>query len=134
VGVIVGAVVTGGFQWFSTIRKERVDSQTAARMLTIAAQDVQAFLRMAIDNKRWPSVNSRDTVSDAVALWEEHRLTVARTMPLVDLTDVAYPFRLVQLLNGLGTAGTTISKLEPLQGTLEDLNTTIAVLEKHTKK
>jgi hypothetical protein len=39
IGVVVGAIVTGGFEWFFTRRRERASARTGARLIQLELQD-----------------------------------------------------------------------------------------------
>jgi hypothetical protein len=92
-GVIVGALITGGVQWWAVVRKERLDARTAARVLTVSSEDVRNALEMALENGRFTPSGESDPLTSAATLWQQERSNLARVMGREDFTTVATAFR-----------------------------------------
>jgi hypothetical protein len=93
VGVIVGALATGGFQWWATVRKERLDARTAMRILMVSAENVIGVIEVTIPLGAYLQTRPPDLLTDAAELWRDLRMTVARTSSHETFDQIAGAFR-----------------------------------------
>jgi hypothetical protein len=101
-GVVAGALTTTGAQLWITSRQRRNDALAAARVTWGALSDALAALEGTIEEGAW--VIGAIGMERDLALWEEHRLAVARSVDGLGFRTLEVAFlRLRQTLEQAGS-------------------------------
>lgn len=94
-GVIIGALVTGGIQTVQAWSQRRGESSAAARLLVFVLFEASSQINAAINTKAWSLVDEDwERYSKA---WADNRGALARVLSGQDFADVAGGFLAVEM-------------------------------------
>jgi hypothetical protein len=96
IGVIAGAVTTGGVQATVGWLGRRSDAVAAARLVGTALDDIIVTLQIAQDRGSWPKGAER--IDQFMATWQEHQGALARSLDAIEFDLVAQAMGVVRLI------------------------------------
>ena len=100
IGVIAGALLTGGLSLAQTQLELRLASRTAARLLSLALNDVDTDLTIIHDKQRLPvrleAFDSYDWTR-ALALWDARQEDLARVISNYEFKVLGLTFEMVRV-------------------------------------
>jgi hypothetical protein len=117
IGVGVGAIVTGGIQFFTAWRARKLEAQVAARLLAGELTYIHAFGKEALKRVGWPTQSMDRHLRD----WPEQRYRLAAALSAADWFTVAGAVSCVEQWIELRDAGVA-RRDAPLQFMVDDLN------------
>ena len=90
VGVVVGAVLTGGIQAIGAISSRRLESRVAARLLCMTLMETRRALQVVLKHQWWGP--AEDDWTRLTAPWVDNREALARVLSPVDFLTVSLTF------------------------------------------
>jgi hypothetical protein len=94
VGVVIGALVTGGVEFLAERRRDAGQQRKAARLLDTEFRDERGTIRLALDTGHWWPEWDRPSVPN----WPEHARPLAGSLDTRDWSDVVLAAGLVRLV------------------------------------
>jgi hypothetical protein len=95
VGVVLGAIITGGTQIFLDWRRQRHDLETAKRLIEGELLQSILVVRSLNDVEEWPPSFDVDRAF-ATSAWQEHRVQLARSLPEATWNEVVLTYAEMQ--------------------------------------
>ncbi len=92
IGVIAGALTTGGAQLIVEERKRRNDALSAARLVYGALAEAEAMISYATETGSWGSRTGRTLFEPHIAVWHAQRESLARVVGTLDFHSIGSAF------------------------------------------
>jgi hypothetical protein len=102
IGVVAGAVLTGGIQAIGAISARRLNARTSARLLCVSLHEAAVAMHTVLKHQWWgPSLDDWDRF---LAPWRDHRDPLMRVLSPEDSWAVTSTFSLIERLKAIRDA------------------------------
>jgi hypothetical protein len=95
VGVIVGALITGGVEYFMRVRDEKAETRAAARLTHAELGHAEGLVAMALDSGKWELVREGSYPDDR---WRQHEGLFGRLLGGDEWSAVAYGYTCTEVV------------------------------------